>query len=76
MISSIEREGKLLKAYVLCSSFALVIVCVMGFQSIGSRKSLADRDVLHIVDDQGHKLIVLANRDRFPLPVINGEEYP
>jgi len=78
MTSSIARDVKLLKVYALGSSLALIIICVMGFQSNDSRRNVAELDVqrLNIVDGQGHKLIVLSNKDRFPLPVVNGKEYP
>lgn len=30
----------------------------------------------NIVDNQGHKFLVLSNKEKFPLPVVNGKEYP
>ena len=78
MMGTIERDIKLLKIYAVCSTLALAIVMLSGFQSGERREKFDEIDVqrINIVDNQGHNFRVLSNKEKFPLPVVNGKEYP
>lgn len=78
MRNTVERDIRLLKIYAICSTLALGLVMFAGFQSGEKRGKFDEIDVqrINIVDSQGHKFLVLANKARFPLPVVNGKEYP
>jgi hypothetical protein len=78
MTDAIEKDIRLLKIYAGCSTLAFTVVLFAGFQSGQKKQTFDEIDVqrINIVDNQGHKFLVLANKDRFPLPVVEGKEYP
>lgn len=78
MRNTVERDIRLLKIYAICSTLALAIMVFTGFHP-GERKEKFDEiDVqrINIVDNQGNKFLVLSNKEKFPLPIVNGKEYP
>lgn len=78
MKNTVERDIRLLKIYAVCCTLALGFLAITGFQSAEKHQKFDEIDVqrINIVDNQGHKFLVLANKDRFPLPVVDGKEYP
>lgn len=78
MMNTTERDIRLLKIYAVSCTLAFAFVIFSGFQ-LGERKEKFDEiDVqrINIVDNQGRKFLVLSNKEKFPLPVVNGKEYP
>lgn len=78
MNKNLERDVKLLKIYAISSALVFTILIFSGFQGTPKSQSFDEIDVqrINIVDSQGRKFIVLSNKEKFPLPVIAGKEYP
>jgi len=78
MKNNLERDIKLLKIYAMSSTLAITILIFSGFQSTQKSQTFDEIDVqrINIVDSQGRKFLVLSNKEKFPLPVIAGKEYP
>lgn len=78
MKNNLERDIKLLKLYAISSTLAVIIFIFSGFQSTRTSQTFDEIDVqrINIVDSQGRRVLVLSNKEKFPLPVIAGKEYP
>lgn len=80
MISKLERDIRILKCYAAISSLALAVLILAGFtrQDAGQeRTKFTEIDVerLNVVDKQGRLVLVVANRDRMPSPIVGGHVF-
>ncbi len=81
MTSRLERDVRWLKWYAALSSLALAVLLLAGFarqETAPQRTRFAELDVerLNIVDKNGQLVLVLANRERIPPPVVGGHVFP
>jgi hypothetical protein len=81
MTSALERDVRWLKGYAALSSLALAVLLLAGFarqQATPQRPRFTELDVerLNVVDRNGQLVLVLANRDRIPPPVVGGHVFP
>ncbi len=78
MNKNLERDVKVLKIYAVFLTIAFSILIFSGFQSRPKSQTFDEINVqrINIVDSQGRKFLVLSNKEKFPLPVIAGKEYP
>lgn len=78
MKNNLERDVQFLKVYAISSTLAIALFMFTGFQSRSKPYTFDEIDVqrINIVDSQGRKFLVLSNKEKFPLPVIAGKEYP
>lgn len=78
MKNTIARDIRLLKIYAICSTIALVVLLFTAFQPSEKRQNFEEIDVqrINVVDDKGNKFLVISNKEKFPLPIVNGKEFP
>jgi hypothetical protein len=78
MKNNLERDITLLKIYAISSTLAITILIFSGFQSAQKYQTFDEINAqrINIVDSQGRRYLVLSNKEKFPLPVIAGKEYP
>lgn len=73
--AKIARDVRWLKVYAACTTIALAVVALAAARSLGDHAVLtAER--INIVDTSGVPRLVISNAERFPLPKLNGKEYP
>ena len=73
--TKIARDVRWLKVYAACTTIALAVVALAAARSLGDHAVLtAER--INIVDTSGVSRLVISNAERFPLPKLNGKEYP
>ncbi len=80
MISKLERDVRMLKLYATASSLALAVLFLAGFarQAAEQEKSKfteIDVERINVVDKEGRLVLVVANRDRMPSPIIGGHVF-
>ena len=74
-LASLARDVKVLKIYALIVTVSLGAVALMGARSAqDSRELTVER--INVVDSHGVTRLVIANPEHFPLPRIDGKEYP
>ncbi|MCD9029339.1 hypothetical protein LDO26_14150 [Luteimonas sp. BDR2-5] len=74
-LERLQRDMRLLKAYALVLTVALLALGLVAVRSPSSQ-SVLDVERINIVDPTGVTRVVIANAERFPLPKLDGREYP
>jgi hypothetical protein len=74
-LSRIVRDIRWLKAYGVVVTVALVAVGVLAAKA-SRPDSVLNAERINIVDRSGVTRLVIASSDRFPLPRLDGKEYP
>jgi len=72
----ILRQIRLLKLYAAAMTVAFGVLCLTAFTRSAQKATFEEIDAqrINIVDEHGSRQLVIANKDRFPDPVINGRE--
>lgn len=74
-LARVQRDVRLLKGYALLSTLALAVVGLVAARSPDAGTEL-DVQRINVVDPSGVTRLVIANAERFPLPRLDGREYP
>lgn len=76
VVVQLRRQNRLLKALLCTSGAALAVVLLVAAKSPADKARFTEIDVerINIVMPDGRKEMVLANRNRLPEPVIDGQE--
>jgi len=76
MESKILSQLRLLKIYAAAMTVAFAVLCLTAFTRSAQKQKFEEIDAerINIVDAQGSRQLVIANKDRFPDPVLNGQE--
>jgi len=69
------RDIRWLKVYAACTTIALTVIALTAAKSSRSQAELTVERI-NIVDPSGVSRLVISNAERFPLPTLNGKEYP
>jgi hypothetical protein len=72
----VVRELRLLKAYAVCSSLALLALLITAFAPAQEQFDVVRARRVEIVNDDGRYALVIAGRGRLPGPTFEGREYP
>lgn len=80
MVSRLERDVRILKCYAATSSLALAVLFLAGFArlDVGQERTKfveIDAERINVVDKQGRLVLVVANRDRMPSPIVGGHVF-
>ena len=73
--SRIARDVRWLKIYAAGTTLALAAIALTGARSPRDQAELTVERI-NIVDPSGVPRLVIANAERFPLPKLDGKEYP
>ena len=77
MKSNLERDVMLLKVYAACSTLALAVILLAGFAAQEKTKfTEIDVERINLVEKDGRLVMVMANKDRMPDPIIGGKSFP
>jgi hypothetical protein len=76
METKILRQIRLLKVYAAAMTVAFAALCLTAFTRSAQKQKFEEIDAqrINIVGAHGSRQLVIANKDRFPDPVINGQE--
>ena len=75
--SRMLRELQFLKAYAIASSLILAVLLVSAFRSSQTQKfTVLDVERINIVEPSGRLAMVMANAERLPGPILEGQELP
>jgi hypothetical protein len=76
MKTRILGQIRLLKVYAAAMAVTFAALCLTAFTRSAQKQKFEEIDVqwINIVDEHGSRQLVIANKDRFPDPVINGQE--
>jgi hypothetical protein len=74
-VPRIARDVRWLKAFAFMATLGIIVIALTAATS---RRSATELSVerINIVDANGTTRLVIANAGRFPLPKLNGKEYP
>jgi hypothetical protein len=77
MKTNLEQEVGRLKVYAACFTLALAVIFLTGFQA-SEKTKFAEIDVerINLVEKDGRLVLVMANTDRMPDPIIGGRTFP
>ncbi|MGY0556973.1 hypothetical protein [Lysobacter sp. A421] len=73
--TKIARDVRWLKVYAVCTTLALTVMALTAAKSPRDQAELTVERI-NIVDPSGVSRLVISNAERFPLPKLNGKEYP
>jgi hypothetical protein len=76
MESKILSHLRLLKIYAAAMTIAFAVLCLTGFTPSAQKQKFEEIDAerINIVDAHGNRQVVISNKDRFPEPLLNGQE--
>jgi hypothetical protein len=76
MESKILSQIRLLKLYTAAMTVAFAVLCLTAFTRSAQKQKFEEIDAerINIVDAHGTRQLVMANKDRFPEPILNGQE--
>ena len=76
METRLLSQIRLLKVYAAAMTVALAVLCLSAFTPSAQKQKFKEIDAerINIVDAHGRRQLVIANKDRFPDPVVNGQE--
>ena len=76
MESKILSQLRLLKIYAAAMTVAFAVLCLTALTPSARKQKFEEIDAerINIVDAHGSRQLVIANKDRFPDPVLNGQE--
>lgn len=74
-LARFARDIRWLKVYAACTTTALIVIALAAAKSSRSQAELTVERI-NIVDPSGISRLVISNAERFPLPTLNGKEYP
>src|SRR5207302_10226300 len=76
MESKILSQLRLLKIYAAAMTVAFAVLCLTALTPSARKQKFKEIDAerINIVDAHGRRQLVIANKDRFPDPVVNGQE--
>jgi hypothetical protein len=76
METKLLSQIRLLKVYAAAMTVALAVLCLSAFTPSTQKQKFKEIDAerINIVDARGRRQLVIANKDRFPDPVVNGQE--
>ena|SRR2546430_2402467 len=76
MKSKILSQLRLLKIYTAAMTVAFAVLCLTALTPSAQKQKfeVIDAERINIVDAHGTRQLVMANKDRFPDPVMNGQE--
>lgn len=74
-LARFARDIRWLKIYAACTTIALIVIALAAGKSSRSQAELTVERI-NIVDSSGISRLVISNAERFPLPTLNGKEYP
>ena len=74
MARNLERDVRLLQAYAVVMTLAVVGVFVTGVHLPNQRVRIGELDVerINLIEKNGKLDLVMANRDRAPDPIVDG----
>jgi hypothetical protein len=75
-LDHLSRKLRVLEAYAVISSAALIILLVSAFVSPPRHVAVLDVDRLNVLNADGSPALVLAGRGRLPGPTFEKKEYP
>lgn len=76
MRSNLERDVVLLKSYAMLSTLALAVLFLAGFRGDEkNRFTEIDVERLNLVEKEGRTVLVMANSERMPDPIIGGKVF-
>src|SRR6185436_1955250 len=78
MDNKLQRDVRFLKAYSLFITLLLAVVAFSAISRADQKNKVEELDVerINIVEKDGKVKLVIANKDRFPDPIIDGKTYP
>ena len=74
-LARFARDIRWLKVYAACTTTALIVIALAAAKSSRGQAELTVERI-NIVDPSGISRLVISNAERFPLPTLNGKEYP
>jgi hypothetical protein len=76
MENRILSEIRLLKIYAAALTIGLAVLCLTAFTPSSQKQKFEEIDAerINIVDAHGSRQLVISNKDRFPDPIVNGQE--
>jgi hypothetical protein len=75
-LDRMARELRILKAYAVLSSTALILLLASAFGPVRRHVAVLDVDRLNVLNADGSPALVLAGRGRLPGPTFEKKEYP
>jgi hypothetical protein len=76
METKILKQIRLLKIYSAAMTVAFAALCLTAFTGSAQKQAFKEIDAerINIVDAHGARHLVIANKERFPEPIVNGRE--
>ena len=76
MESKILSQLRLLKIYAAVMTVAFAVLCLTALAPSAHKQKFKEIDAerINILDAQGNRQLVISNKDRFPEPLVNGQE--
>jgi len=76
MNSTLERDVRFLKLYAMLSTLALAVFFLTGFSKDQPTKfTEINVERLNLVEKDGRNVLVMANSDRMPAPIVSGKVF-
>jgi hypothetical protein len=77
METKILRQIRLLKLYAAAMTAAFGVLCLTALAQSTHKQKFGEIDAerINIVDANGSRQLVISNQDRFPEPLVNGQEF-
>lgn len=80
MHSKLERDVRILKAYAVITSLAFAVLFLMGLARQDAKEDKTkfteiEVERINVVDKNGQLVLVVANRDRMPSPIVGGHVF-